>query len=86
MGLTLDAIDRHELAGARARHDPEGSRPRPARAGAGSQAAGAATSAAGAAAGAAAALDDQYEHMLERLRRDLLAERERMGDLVDYLP
>jgi hypothetical protein len=52
------------------------------------------TSAAGAAAGAvsgaggalaAAALpsiDEIYETVLERLRRDLLAERERMGDLL----
>ena len=30
--------------------------------------------------------DDLYEHMVERLRRDLLFERERMGDLLGDLP
>src|SRR5205823_13330821 len=27
-------------------------------------------------------VDELYEHVLERLRRDLLSERERMGDLL----
>jgi hypothetical protein len=39
----------------------------------------------GAAAGAAPNVDDLYEGILERLRRDLLAERERMGDLLGDL-
>jgi hypothetical protein len=30
--------------------------------------------------------DDLYEHIIERLRRDLLSERERMGDLLGDLP
>jgi hypothetical protein len=34
------------------------------------------------AAGAGADPDELYEQMIERLRRDLLDERERMGDLV----
>jgi len=33
-----------------------------------------------------ASIDDVYEQVLERLRRDLLAERERMGDLLGELP
>ena len=37
-------------------------------------------------AGASPDADDLYEHMLERLRRDLLFERERMGDLLGDLP
>jgi hypothetical protein len=39
----------------------------------------------GAAGGAAPNMDDLYEGILERLRRDLLAERERMGDLLGDL-
>jgi hypothetical protein len=37
--------------------------------------------------GAAAApnLDDLYEGIVDRLKRDLLAERERMGDLLGNL-
>jgi hypothetical protein len=31
-------------------------------------------------------VDELYEHVVERLRRDLLAERERMGDLLGDLP
>jgi hypothetical protein len=30
-------------------------------------------------------MDDIYDHVVERLRRDLLAERERMGDLLGDL-
>ena len=33
-----------------------------------------------------ASMDDVYEQVLERLRRDLLTERERMGDLLGELP
>jgi hypothetical protein len=36
----------------------------------------------GAPAAAMPNIDDLYEGILERLRRDLLAERERMGDLL----
>ena len=35
--------------------------------------------------GAGHDLDEMYEHMIDRLRRDLLDERERMGDLVGDL-
>jgi len=35
---------------------------------------------------AAPQLDELYEHVVERLRRDLLVERERMGDLLGDLP
>jgi hypothetical protein len=31
-------------------------------------------------------VEDLYEHVVERLRRDLLSERERMGDLLGDLP
>ena len=31
-------------------------------------------------------LEDIYDHVVERLRRDLLVERERMGDLIGRLP
>ncbi len=31
-------------------------------------------------------VDELYEHIVERLRRDLLFERERMGDLLGDLP
>jgi hypothetical protein len=37
-------------------------------------------------AGASPEADDLYEHLIERLRRDLLTERERMGDLLGDLP
>jgi hypothetical protein len=37
-------------------------------------------------AGASPEADDLYEHVIERLRRDLLTERERMGDLLGDLP
>jgi hypothetical protein len=37
-------------------------------------------------AGASPAADDMYEQVIERLRRDLLTERERMGDLLGDLP
>ncbi|HXB63721.1 MAG TPA: hypothetical protein VNV42_02485 [Solirubrobacteraceae bacterium] len=37
-------------------------------------------------AGASPQADDLYEHVIERLRRDLLSERERMGDLLGDLP
>jgi hypothetical protein len=37
-------------------------------------------------AGASPEADDMYEHIIERLRRDLLTERERMGDLLGDLP
>jgi hypothetical protein len=37
-------------------------------------------------AGASPEADDLYEHVIERLRRDLLSERERMGDLLGDLP
>jgi hypothetical protein len=33
-----------------------------------------------------AEFDDVYEQVMERLRHDLLVERERMGDLLDGLP
>jgi hypothetical protein len=33
-----------------------------------------------------ASIDDIYEQVIERLRRDLMAERERMGDLLGNLP
>jgi hypothetical protein len=36
-------------------------------------------------AGASSEADDMYEHVIERLRRDLLTERERMGDLLGDL-
>jgi hypothetical protein len=36
--------------------------------------------------GADVATDELYEHIVERLRRDLLFERERMGDLLGDLP
>jgi hypothetical protein len=35
---------------------------------------------------AAPSLEDTYDYVLERLRRDLLIERERMGDLIGRLP
>ena len=35
---------------------------------------------------AAPDLDEVYEHVVLRLRRELLADRERMGDLVGDLP
>jgi hypothetical protein len=38
------------------------------------------------AAGHASDMDDVYEHVVDRLRRDLLAERERMSDLLGDLP
>jgi hypothetical protein len=31
-------------------------------------------------------LEDTYEYVVDRLRRDLLVERERMGDLIGRLP
>jgi hypothetical protein len=31
-------------------------------------------------------MDDVYEQVVDRLRRDLLVERERMGDLLGDLP
>jgi hypothetical protein len=34
----------------------------------------------------APSLEDIYDHVVERLRRDLLVERERMGDLTGPLP
>jgi hypothetical protein len=37
-------------------------------------------------AGGGADLEAIYEHVVDRLRRDLLVERERMGDLVGDLP
>ncbi len=37
-------------------------------------------------AGASPEADDMYEQVIERLRRDLLTERERMGDLLGDLP
>jgi hypothetical protein len=36
--------------------------------------------------GALPHVDELYEHVVERLRRDLLVERERMGDLLGDLP
>jgi hypothetical protein len=48
-------------------------------------AAGAAAHAAGAAAGGGGAADELYEQVVERLRRELLVERERMGDLLGDL-
>jgi hypothetical protein len=55
----------------------------------GAPAAGGAVAAGGASAshaGASPEADDMYEHIIERLRRDLLTERERMGDLLGDLP
>jgi hypothetical protein len=48
---------------------------------------GAAPAAAGAAPGGASApnVDEIYEGVIERLRRDLIVERERMGDLLGNL-
>jgi hypothetical protein len=47
---------------------------------------GAATGAAGGGGGGAAPnVDDIYEGVIERLRRDLIIERERMGDLLGDL-
>ena len=50
-------------------------------------ASGPAPAAAAAPAGAPApSLEDTYDYVVERLRRDLLNERERMGDLIGRLP
>jgi hypothetical protein len=45
-----------------------------------------APAAAAPAAAPAPTLEDIYDHVVERLRRDLLLERERMGDLIGPLP